>query len=366
MNLKNLLKLLALLFMATVSFTACDDEEDDSNDPTDETTADFKKKSGIYILNQGVYGSNNASISFLDYSSNTMYNNVFEAANERKLGDTGQDGIVYGSKMYIVVNGSNTIEIVDSKTCKSIKSLQSTIATSPRDVIAYNGKIYISMYDGQVARLDTTTLEYDKFVKVGPNPEEMAVANDFLYVVNSDGLNYNNGYTDGKSVSKINLATFTEVKKISVAVNPTKISADSKGNVIVLSMGNYADVPATLQKITSDDNVVKYNIAATLMTVNDTVLYTINAPWGATKLDCIAISTISGQVINPDFLKGDDIPANPIKIEIDPTNGDILIGAYYSASDFTSNGYFYVFDKTGNFKKKYNVGVGASGFAYLN
>jgi hypothetical protein len=154
MNLKNLLKLLALLFMATVSFTACDDEEDDSNDPTDETTGDFKKKSGIYILNQGVYGSNNASISFLDYSSNTMYNNVFEAANERKLGDTGQDGIVYGSKMYIVVNGSNTIEIVDSKTCKSIKSLQSTIATSPRDVIAYNGKIYISMYDGQIARRD--------------------------------------------------------------------------------------------------------------------------------------------------------------------------------------------------------------------
>ena len=40
-------------------------------------------------------------------------NNVFFDINKRSLGSTPQDAIVYGSKMYIAIYGSNIIEIVD-------------------------------------------------------------------------------------------------------------------------------------------------------------------------------------------------------------------------------------------------------------
>lgn len=50
--------------------------------------------------------------------------------------------------------------------------------------------------------------------------------------MNSDGMNYNAGYANGKSVSKIALSTFTEEKKIAVGMNPTKIAADASGNVL--------------------------------------------------------------------------------------------------------------------------------------
>lgn len=58
------------------------------------------------------------------------------------MGGTPQDAIVYGSKMYIAIYGSNIIEIVDKNTAKSIKQIvpTSTQGEGPRDIIAANGK----------------------------------------------------------------------------------------------------------------------------------------------------------------------------------------------------------------------------------
>lgn len=90
--------------------------------------------------------------------------------NKRSLGGTPQDAIVYGSKMYIAIYGSNIIEIVDKNTAKSIKQIvpTSTQGEGPRDIIAANGKVYVSMYDGYVSRIDTLSLTIDATLKVGP------------------------------------------------------------------------------------------------------------------------------------------------------------------------------------------------------
>ena len=47
----------------------------------------------------------------------------FLAQNGRGLGDTAQDMIVYGDKMYITVSGENTIEVTDLH-AKSIKQIE--------------------------------------------------------------------------------------------------------------------------------------------------------------------------------------------------------------------------------------------------
>lgn len=361
MEFKRSFRTIALLMMGAVSLTACSDDDDDEPNPQQAE----KNSNTVCIVNAGKFKQNNSTISIIDLDSSKVYNDCFANANSRGLGDTGQDAVRYGDKIYIAVYGSNTIEVVDGKTLKSLKTIQPAEGKpgNPRDIVAHDGKVYVSLYDGYVAKIDTASLAIEDSIAVGPNPEEMTVANGNLYVAISDGMNYANGYADGLAVSKIDLKSFKEIAKIDVLVNPTKITSDKSGNVFVISMGNYADIPATVQKIDSKDNVTAV-AEATLMACNDNTLYTINAPYGATEMNFVSINTLTGETVSNAFISGEETPANPTAISINPKNGNIFIGSYLSASDYASNGYVLEFKADGTFKAKYNVGVAPVGFIY--
>lgn len=72
-----------------------------------------------YVLNEGTWGSNNASLSRVDLVTGTIDNVAFSAANGRDLGDVAQDVVVYGGKAYVAVSFSNTIEVVNLADNKS-------------------------------------------------------------------------------------------------------------------------------------------------------------------------------------------------------------------------------------------------------
>lgn len=358
MDFKRSFRAMALLMMGAVSFTACDEDEE-SDQPA--------KGSGIvYVLNEGSMGSNNASVSAINLKDTTAYASQFATVNGRNLGDTGQDMLRYGGKIYIAVYGSNTIEVVDGNSLKSIKTIQTEAGKpgNPRSLAADKGKVYVSLYDGYVAKLDTAKLAIEDSIAVGPNPEEITIANGNLYVAVSDGMNYANGYANGMYVSKIGLDSFKVASKIDVLVNPTKITSDKDGNVFVISMGNYYDIPATVQKITKDDKVSVVG-NATLMACNGNTLYTINAPWGASSIDFVSYNTTTGVKESDAFISGtaDELPANPTSISVNPENGNIMIGSYLTASDYSSNGYVFEY-VSGAFKTKYNVGVGPRKIVY--
>ena len=357
MDFKRSFRAMALLMMGVASFTACEDEEDD-----------LKKSSNkvIYVLNEGSWNNNNASVSAIDPTDGSSYYYQFAAANGRNLGDTGQDILRYGGKIYIAVSGSNTIEVVDGNSLTSIKTIkpESGKPGNPRGLAATDGKIYVSLYDGYVAKIDTTSLAFEDSIAVGPNPEEITIANGCLYVAISDGLNSGNGYPNGKYVSKIGLDSFKVASKINVLVNPTEITSDKAGNVFVISMGNYGDIPATVQKIDKNDSVTVVG-RATLMACYENTLYTVNAPWGAPSIEFVSYNTATGVKESDAFITGsaDQIPTNPHSISVNPKNGNILIGSYLTAADYLSNGYVYEY-ANGAFKARYNAGVGPRKFVY--
>ena len=357
MDFKRSFRAMALLMMGVASFTACEDEEDD-----------LKKSSNkvIYVLNEGSWNNNNASVSAIDPTDGSSYYYQFAAANGRNLGDTGQDILRYGGKIYIAVSGSNTIEVVDGNSLTSIKTIkpESGKPGNPRGLAASDGKIYVSLYDGYVAKIDTTSLAFEDSIAVGPNPEEITIANGCLYVAISDGLNSGNGYPNGKYVSKIGLDSFKVASKINVIVNPTEITSDKAGNVFVISMGDYGENPATVQKIDKNDNVSVLG-RATLMACYENTLYTINAPWGAPSIEFVSYNTTTGSVESSAFISGsaDELPSNPHSISVKPKNGNIMVGSYLAANDYLSNGYVYEY-ANGAFKARYNAGVGPRKFVY--
>ena len=373
MKTRDFLKLLVMMLAVPFVFAACDNDDDPVPVPTPEPTPipdpepDYsvpEDKQGLFVFNGGNQGSIDGSLSFINFSKQEVSNNVFAAKNNRSLGATVQNGAVFKGALFIAVYDSKTIEVVDKLTLESIKQITTpSTSNGPRYVVADDQYVYASLYSGEVIRINPATNEIDKTISVGPNPEEMVIANGFLYVVNSDGLNYQNGYVNGKSVSKIDLSSFTEVKKIEVGVNPTRIATDGT-NVYALSTGDYTpENPSSIWKIDAQDNATDTGIGASWLAVQDGVLYTINSVFDENWMTTNYYITynLSDMSVNSSAFLGENVVDAPAGICIDAEGGNLFVSSYnlaYGYASYDTEGYVNQYDLNGNLVKKYDVGVG--------
>jgi hypothetical protein len=314
-----------------------------------------------YVLNSGNDGSNNASLTLYDVKEGTAVQEFFYAQNNRKLGDTGQDIIAYGNKIYIAVYGESTIEVTDPE-AKSIKQIKTE--GQPRHFTTHGGKVYVTYYNGYVAKIDTTSLTVEAKTQVGRNPDELVVANGKLYVANSGGLDFATETGYDKTVSVIDLATFTETKKIEVIINPEKMETDHNGGVYVISNGNYnmgtPPIPNTLQRIDTHTDEVTVIDQATMMTLSNGILYYIYSPWGASEINYYTYHTAT-QSRQSDHFIGQTTIASPFQINYDDTCEQLFI----TTSDYTNDGDVYVFDQANNFKTKFEAGLNPMKVIYV-
>ena len=223
---------------------------------------------------------NNSTLSCIDFDSRTITSNYFDSINGRGLGDTANDMKLYGSKIWIVVNVSSQVEVVDARSGISMRRISFFTslgeARQPRYIAFHQNKAYVCSFDGTVARIDTSSLAIEAVTTCGRNPDGIAVANGKLYVSNSGGLdipNYDN------TVSVIDLNTFTETKKITVGMNPYKMEADSQGDVYVVSRGNNANIKANWCRIDSKTDEVAEtftNLPAVNFTIRNDTAYLYN------------------------------------------------------------------------------------------
>ena len=129
-----------------------------NNEPPIETES---ISNGALVLCEGLFQQNNAQLSFVSFNNNQIENNVFLNRNGRQLGDTGNDIKKYGNKIYIVVNVSSTIEVLDANTLSSIKQISmmnGNTAKQPRAIVFHGGLAFVSCFDGYVDVIDTTSL----------------------------------------------------------------------------------------------------------------------------------------------------------------------------------------------------------------
>lgn len=342
-KLKTLLPVVALLAV----FTACKKDKTVVVDAPPVTA-------GIYVLNQGNFNANNTTLSFYDYSSKATTSDRFSAVNGTKLGDTGNDAKIYGSKMYILVNVSSTVEVVNAKTTKSIQQVKlfnGTVARQPRYVVFNKNKAYISSYDGTVAVMDTATLAIEKYITVGRNPEQMVISNGKLYVANSGGLSFGN---PDKTVSVIDLNTLTETKKITVIANPVSMAADTYGSVYVLSTGDYNTILPGMTIIDNTTDVVKTQSTTLAGAYGTSIAVAGDLAYFLTADNKVVVYNVKTQTVaKANFITDGTAIKTPYNIAFDSTTGELFVA---DAKDYASNGEVFVFDKTG--KKEYSIITG--------
>lgn len=306
---------------------------------------------GLYIVNQGNYGSNDASLTYYNTVDGIAVPNCFERINGQRLGDCVQDAVVYGDRLYISVYNSGVIFAVNKYSCAIEGIVRATSpegsgTLSPRYMTTYGGKVLATYYEGYVGAIDTASLSVTSIQKVGPNPEELTVCGEKLYVANSGGLNYPD-YDN--TVSVLNAASLAPVATIEVAPNPSHLVSNELGDVYLISLGNYADVPAVLQKINTGNNTVETvnevkNPMA--MTSLGNILYILTSyydeNWTAHS-GAVSYDTSTRQ-LNGQFILDGTIVNNMYSISVDKDTKVIYIGA----SDYISNGFVYAFSTSGN------------------
>jgi hypothetical protein len=217
---------------------------------------------GMYVLNEGNMGSNKCTLDFLDLSDTIIHyqRNIYSERNPnevKELGDVGNDIQIYGSRLWMVINCSNKVEVCRAKDAVKIGKVD---IPNCRYVTFDGGYAYVSSYVGPVAvgsnaprgrvyKVDTLTLQKVDSVVVGYQPEEMVVVGGKLYVANSGG--YIAPQYD-RTISVIDLATMSEERQIDVAVNLHRLRLDRYGQLWVSSRGNSRDVPSKLYWLKTD------------------------------------------------------------------------------------------------------------------
>lgn len=363
-------KIWAMMLMAGVAFTACDDDEEIT--APGGTIRITNESSGVLILNNGNQGRQiDGDFSVIDYADGTIVNNIFSTTNGRSLGVTPNRSLIYGDKVYATVTESNTVEVAKRSNLSSLKQIRfanDETAGQPRALVGYGPYVYVSMFSGHVARIDTSTLTVDQYVAVGSYPEEMAVLNGKLYVPNS-------GYGSGTTATEVDLASFTKVRDIEVPVNPVEMLTDAQGNLYVRSSGWYDQADGWKQKDAavfrlSLDGGEPVKVAdATLACIPEgsNVLYTVNYPYGATET---TYSKINLNVPDDNYTGiALTIQADaPAAIGVDPVNGNIVLTSYSLVDgypSYTTPGYANVYNSDGQLLNRYETGVGPCGISFF-
>lgn len=315
---------------------------------------------GLLVLNEGLFQQNNSRLSWVNRESGEVNNEFFEQTVGRPLGDTGNDMMRYGSKIYVVVNVSSTIEILDANTGQSLKQISMQAngqAKQPRSLALAAGKVYVSCYDGFVDVLDTNSLEITSRIPVGSNPDQVATVGDYVLVSNSGGLNFPDL---DSTISIINTASDSEISRLTVGLNPGSIIAGEEGFCFVYTRGDYADVePKTVKlDLNSFSVVATYNDAISGFERMKDELLVLRLQGESYVIDKRSVSDFS--LLESAWLNLENVDT-PYNLQFIPGANKLIIS---DAKNYTTSGNVHVYSSSGTKEATYKVSINPQAVIY--
>lgn len=335
-----------LLFI--VLFFACKKQNTEPENNLQTETTFFSK---WLVINEGLWHYNNASITVIDDQKNFVLQDQFLNINNRRLGDIANDGFVYGSKVYIIVSESNTLEVLEKKSLKSIKqvSLIDSIGQPflPRNGLGFDGKIWVSCFKGSVIALDTTSFSLIHDIKVGRNPEGLVVFHNQIVVTNSGGLDYP---IYDSTISFIDPFLAKETKKVKVGINPGGIYT-SNDILYVNCRGNYDNIPSKIVSLDVEGHIIStLPINPTLISISNSKLLGLSSDSDGFNTSVIVYDLLQNSILLQQKLS--DVETPSFVQWIDDTQ--FWIG---DAKSYQSSGFISKYETSGKLVHKYAVGM---------
>lgn len=357
----------SFLLLATagiLSLSACKKDKLPEIQPLPLTTT------GIYVLNEGSFSAGNAgTISFYNVVTNKVENDYFKKQNGIALGTGANDLKQYGSKMYCVITGTTInakdsyLEVINISNGKSLKRIPFSDENGgfmPRFIVFNKNKAYISGYDGKITKIDTASLTIDSRLPVGGALEQLAIANNKIYVTNSVHLNFPSA--NNSSVSVVDLNTFTKLKEIPVGLNPRVITATATGDLIVQTSGNYVDIPGSIDRLSSTTDTklsTGADLGLSFLSIAENTGFAIGYNTGAFLKSFNPTTASLGNDLITDGTASQI--ASPYTVTLNPLDNAFFVA---DGKNYTANGAMFCYGKDGKLKFSFETGVVPKGAVF--
>ena len=326
-----------LLILVVTSFFSCrKDVGPQTNNNSTETEAFYD----VLVACEGNFGTGNGSLSLYSSSSNEGLNNYFDQQNNYPLGDVVQSISSIDENLYIVVNNSGKIEIIDS--ANFISQGVITGFTSPREIVKIgNDNAYVTdLYSSSIQVVDLNTKNITSNIVVSGWTEAVLVQNNYAYV----------SCPAASLIYKIDVSTHELVDSISTAASPLDLVLDKNNKMWVICSGNWGANDGTLERIDLStfvtEQVIQLNSSASELCINNDLdkLY-----WLANGVNNLDVDQTS--VINSIVNSGS---GNFYGLGVHPNSNDIYIS---DAIDFVQSGKLFRFNSQGDALDSTTLGI---------
>jgi hypothetical protein len=333
-------KILGLISLVILSLS-CSSSDDNQNNINSTDYSD-----SILITNEGNFMSANASISAINPDLTAIDNSIYKKANNSSVGDVVQSITFHNDLAFVVVNNSNTIEVVSNKDFKKVSTISENLA-APRYAVVLNNLLYVTNANNNTVTVyNALNFEYVKTISLSFMPEYIVATNGYVYVSS-------NFYDSKTVVGIINILTNTVDVELDLDLSINGLTT-ANNNVYILATNSYK---TALYEISNKaiTHVAYYDIADSryLTFDNANLFFTAN----------LAIFKL-----NPSVLNTNTMPTEIFKVADNSWSslyGFEVINGFIFTSDakaFTEDSEITIYSSVGTKVKTFKAGIGSNGF----
>ena len=215
------LSILALLMTSCSLF----EKKDDSN-----INPGILSGNGVFLINEGNFLAGNGSLSYYSMVSEKIYNDIFSMVNLRPLGDVPNSMTITGDTAFIVVNNSGKIEVIETETAKSIKTIKDLI--SPRNLVPVGlNKAYLtSLYSEFITIIDLKKCEITGSINIRRSSEAIVVSGRRAIISN---------WSSGNEILIVDIDNDKLIDSVRVGSEPESMVRDREGTIWIMCSGSY-------------------------------------------------------------------------------------------------------------------------------
>lgn len=336
------------LFFVCLFFSACV-KPPDTPEPQPFPVA----QTGAYILNEGNFQWGNARLDYLSFNSNSVSKDVFKSSNGRDLGDVLQSAVYIKGDIWLVVNNSGKIEVINPKDCSSVRTISGL--QSPRYAVPVSeDRVWVSdLYANGIHILSAGDFEKKGFISLPGWTEQMLIHPTGVWVTN----------VRRSFMYLLNPATNQILDSVEVGLGNQNILQDLAGNLWVLASGDFSlNIPGRIACVDPvARQVVKEFIldgsgASNLVMSRDQqqLFYIYNGSVWNLPLQASALSASPLIAGTADKLF--------YGLAVHPHINRLFV---MDARDYVSEGYIYEYSYHGEFQNQFTAGIIPSGMIFV-